>query len=395
MNSQKACVIEKINSFKEELLTLSHNIHDNPETGFFEHHAVTFITEVLRNHGMETTLGIGGLDTAFIATQKGKGLGPSVVLLAEYDALPNIGHGCGHNVIATCAVGAFLGVCSVLGEYDGSVSIIGTPAEEGAGGKIILLEKGVFDDVDFALMMHPTSGKSLIGRGGRAATTVEITFRGKAAHSSAPGTGINALNAVISTFQHIDMLRATFQLQDNVNGIITKGGEAPNIIPSESECRFSLRARTLTDLKKLVKKVKKAAESAALLTGAVPEIKVNRLYAERYPNKPMCEAFKVNMAELGETMEYPNPNAMCGSSDIGNVSIKVPSIHDYLYIADEEVNSHTAEFAVAAASPRADEVCIKGAQGLALTALDILSDMQFRMKIVEYHEKQIPKEYKK
>lgn len=394
MNNGKAYVIDKINSIKEDLLGLSHNIHDNPETAFSEHNAVAFIREILQNHGIETTIGIGGLDTAFIATKNGKSVGPKIVFLAEYDALPNIGHGCGHNVIATCAVGAFLGVCSVLDDYDGSISIIGTPAEEDGGGKIILLEKGVFDDVDFALMMHPSSGKSTAQRGGRATTDIEITFKGKGAHSSSPDRSINALNAVISTFVHIDMMRASFGLQDNVNGIITKGGDAPNIIPSEAVCKFNLRARTLIDLNKLIDKVKKAVESSSLLTGAIPDIKIELPYAERYPNRQMSEAFKANMAELGEIMEYPDPNIMYGSSDIGNISIKLPAIHDYLFIADEDVNAHTVEFAAAAVSPRADEVCIKGAQGLAMTAIDILTDSGFRKEISEYHKKQIPIEYR-
>ncbi|NLW16188.1 MAG: M20 family metallopeptidase [Firmicutes bacterium] len=359
-----------------------------------EHKAVGFIAETLRNQGFEVQVGLGGLETAFIATKEGKGDGPHVAFLAEYDALPGIGHACGHNVIATCAVGAFLGTSAVMDNFAGKVSIIGTPGEEAGGGKVILVEAGVFDNVDFALMMHPSSGRSLINRGGRAATTVEINFLGKSVHSSAPGRGINALNAVIATFQHIDMLRPTFEMQDNVNGIITNGGLAANVIPGEAACEFSLRARTLIDLEKLVEKVKLAANTAAQLTGAQVEIKVHPMYAERYPNLPMCEAFKKNMEQLGEEMEYANPTGLYGSSDVGNVSIKVPAIHDYLWIAPAGVASHNAAFTAESISERADEICIKGAKGLAMTAIDIFSSPEFQEEIKEYHRNQVPEEYR-
>lgn len=287
-----------------------------------------------------------------------------------------------------------MGAASVMDQFPGKVSIFGTPAEEGGAGKVILLEAGVFDDVDFALMMHPTSGKSLIARGGRASTNMKVVFSGKAAHSSNPGKGINALSAAMAAFWNIDLLRPTFEMQDNVNGILREGGTAANVIPDRAVCDFSLRARTMLELETLAGKVRHAAESAAFLTGAKAEITMERIYAERYPNLPMCEAFKKNMEELGEQMEYPDPNMLYGSSDIGNVSIRIPAIHDYLSIAPEGVASHHPDFAEAAISPRADAVCIKAAKGLAMTAADIFSDESFRKKIREYHKNQVPKEYR-
>ncbi len=394
MVQYKEKAMKTIDDLHTKLLELSHNIHANPEISFTEYKSSALIAEMLRGQGYQVTMGIGGLDTAFIATKEGKGPGPHVAFLAEYDSLPDLGHACGHNVIATCATGAFLGMASVMDAFAGKVSIIGTPGEEGDAGKVVLLEAGVFDDVDFALMMHPSSGKSIIKRGGRAATTVEIAFHGKSAHSSAPNRGINALSAVISTFQNIDMMRPTFEMQDNVNGVITNGGAAANVITAEAACSFSLRARTMLDLEVLVEKVKRAAQSAALLIGASHEINVHRMYAERYPSGPMCEAFRENMAALGEEMEYPDPNAMYGSSDVGNVSIKLPAIHDYLWIAPAGINSHAAEFTVASISPRADEVCIKGAKGLAMTAIDVLSNPDFQTQIVKFHQAQIPVGYK-
>lgn len=393
MEIKKDYVIDRINSISDGLIDLSHSIHENPETAFNEFKTVKIIKNYFRSHGIEISIGIGGIETSFIATKKGNKLGPHIAFIAEYDALPNIGHGCGHNIIATCSIGAFLGAISVIDEFAGSVSIIGTPAEENGGGKIIMLKNGVFEDIDFVLMMHPSSGSSIIGRGGRAATKIDMEFLGKSAHSSQPNSGINALSAAINTFNNIDALRATFEMQDNVNGIITHGGDAPNIIPNKATCRFSLRSRTLSELNNLVEKVNISAQSACLLTGARSEIRVHNKYGERYPNIPMCEAFKANMSKLGEIMDYPDPNAMYGSSDIGNVSIKIPAIHDYLYIADKNVNAHSKEFTEAAISSRADEVCIKGAQGLAMTALDILSNPEFRKEILIYHKNQVPEEY--
>ncbi len=395
MHPLKEQAMQAIDALQAELVKLSHDIHANPEVSLTEYKSSAFIAELLRNQGFEVTMGIGGLDTAFIATKQGKGPGPHVAFLAEYDSLPGIGHACGHNVIATTAVGAFFGMSAVMDNFGGTVSIIGTPGEEADGGKIIMLEEGVFDNVDFALMMHPSSGRSLVGRGGRAATSIDITFIGKSAHSSGPASGINALNAVIATFNHIDMMRPLFKPQDNVNGIITNGGLAANIIPGEAACTFSLRAETLIDLQQLAEKVKLAANSAAQLVGAKVEINVHRMYAERYPNKPMCAAFKENMAELGEEMIWANPTGMYGSSDIGNVSIKIPAIHDYLWIAPAGVNSHNLEYTEHSASPRADEICIKAAKGLAMTAIDILESPEFQAEIKESHRQQVPEAYRK
>ena len=394
MTNLKTQICERIDGKAQDLVWLSHEIHKNPETAFTEFKSSGLIADFLEGFGFSAKVGIGGLDTAFLASKTGKGEGPHIAFLAEYDSLPGIGHACGHNIIAASAVGAFLGLASVMDSFQGKISIIGTPAEEGGAGKVILLEQGVFDDVDFALMMHPTSGKSLIHRGGRASTSVHVKFHGREAHSASPGRGINALSAVISTFTNIDRMRPTFEMQDNVNGIITNGGRAANVIPGEAACTFSLRSRTMLDLERLVEKVKTAVVSAECLTGAKAQVEVERIYAERYPNLPMCEAFKRNMEMLGEEMEYPDPNVMYGSSDIGNVSIKIPVIHDYLSIAPAGVISHHPAFARAAVTARADEVCVKAAKGLAMTAADILSDPKFRKDIWEYHDQQVPEEYK-
>ncbi len=394
MTNQKQRICDYIDQISPELLKLSADIHANPETLFNEYKSSGFIVELLKKHGYTVTEKYCGIDTSFRASKKGNGTGPKIAFFAEYDALPEIGHACGHNVIATCATGAFLAVAQMMEEYAGEISIIGTPAEEGGGGKILILDAGGFEDIEYGIMMHPSSGRSIIGRGGRAATGMTIDFKGKAAHSSDPSGGINALNAVISTFNHIDMIRPTLNIQSNINGIITKGGSAANAIPDYAQCKFSLRASTLIELEKLVESVKRCVASAELLTGAKAEIKVSLMSAERYPNLPMGEALKANMLTLGEEMGYPDPNALVGSSDIGNVSIVLPCIHDYLYIAPDGVNSHNADFTVASISPRANEICIKGAKGLAMTALDILEKPELQDEINAYYEKQIPAVYK-
>lgn len=397
MDEKKEKIVEAVEQAREDLLALSKNIHDNPELGFEEFKALGFISDTLEKHGFSVRKGYGGLETSFRADLKGNGEGPTVAFLAEYDALNGVGHGCGHNLIATCSVGAFLGLASVMNELPGRISIIGTPAEEGGAGKVKLLAKGAFDDVDFALMMHPSGGGSnLVGRGGRAACSVYVNFYGKGAHSSAPKNGINALSAVISVFNQIDLARPTFDPQDNINGIISNGGTAANIIPAFASCAFCIRADTMKRIEELIELIKTCVANAERLTGARGEVIWGDISAERYPSRPMCQAFKDNMHELGIEMTWPDPKKQYGSSDIGNVSIKMPAIHDYLSITDDKtIQAHTVEYAQASATPEAQEVCLKGAKGLAMTGYDILSSKEFQKEILEFHDSQIPEFYKK
>ncbi|QZY55913.1 M20 family metallopeptidase [Crassaminicella profunda] len=390
---EKKMIGEKIDGVKDELLDLTEKIHAHPEVAFEEYKASGWMIDLLRTHGFLVDEKIGGLDTAFRARFKGKKDGPKIAFIAEYDALPKIGHGCGHNIIATCSVGAAIGLSKCMKDLAGEVILMGTPAEEGGGGKIILLENNEFNDVDYALMIHPTSSRSIIGRGGLAATRVTVEFRGRAAHSSSPERGINALSAVIQTFNGIDALRPTFDMKSNINGIITKGGDAANIIPEYARSDFSVRARTLRELEKLVQKIKQVVKASEILTGAKATVGIERMYAERYPNMAIAETFKENMKVLGEEMGYPDPNEKVGSSDIGNVTLKIPAIHSYLKIAEDTMNAHSIEFAHAAISERAKEVAIKGAKGLAMTGYDILTNEGLREKIKKEFEEKVPKVY--
>ncbi len=390
MDNLKQKINDRIDGLSDPLLGLSSNIHSHPELAYKEYKSAGYIVELLRGYGLSPTVPYGGLETSFRADITGRGDGPHVAILAEYDALPEIGHGCGHNIIAASAVGAFLGIAAVMQEISGTVSLIGTPAEEGGGGKIAILEQGGFEGIDFALMIHPTSGKSLIGRGGRAATHLFVNYQGKAAHSSNPSKGINALSALRILFNLIDVIRPTLAPSANINGVITKAGTVGNIIPDRGECEFSVRANTLKELEETIAVIERCAKAVEMILGATPEIHCGRLYAERYPNLPMGEAFKKNMKALGEEMHYPDPDEQVGSSDIGNLSIRIPAIHEYLNIADASVPAHSRQFADAAISDRGNVVCIKGAKGLAMTAFDLLTIESLREESQSYHRRQVP-----
>ena len=399
LSREKQEIADWIHGLEEGLIGLSHEIHRHPEIGFQEYKAVDAIETYLKTQGVEIERNYCEIPTSFRAVKKGRGKGPVVAFLAEYDALRGVGHGCGHNVIAACAVGAFLGMASKMDQYDGEIWLLGTPAEEGGAGKVLMLEWGGFDGVEFALMMHPTGGgveRNYINRGGRASGSITVSFRGKSAHSSVPSAGINALSAAISVFNQIDMIRPTFGVQDNVNGVILEGGTAGNIIPEFSKCEFCIRAGTMKRADELIGMIKGCIRRAQDLTGAAAEIETEPIYAERYPCLPLCKAFKENMGELGISMCYPKPGELFGSSDIGNVSIRIPAIHDYLSITDDaSIEAHSTEYARVAAEPKADEICILGAEGLAMTAFDILTDGKLREESIAYHKEIVPAFYGK
>ena len=386
----KERILKRADELKSELLRLSHDIHTNPETSFEEVRAAAWQKELLEKHGFTVEAPFCGMETAFRAVKKSGKPGPVVAFLSEYDALNGLGHACGHNIIAASSVGAGLALASVLDETGGEVQVIGTPAEEGGGGKVFMVERGAFDGVDFALMMHPST-KNIIGRGGLAAQGVRVEYRGRSAHSATPDKGINALTSLIALFNGIDTLRQVWPNSAKINGIITKGGSASNIIPELAEALFTVRASTKKELVAMFADLQRVADAAARLTGAEVVVDGEPVYAERYSNSVMGEAFKRNMETLGEPMEYPDPKERVGSSDVGNVSLEIPTIHEYLAIADPSVAGHTAEFREASLSPRGDDVVLLAAKGLALTGWDLLTDERLRKAAkAEYLEKVAP-----
>ena len=386
----KERILKRADELKDELLRLSHDIHAHPETSFEEVRAAAWQKELLEKHGFEVEAPFCGMETAFRAVKKSGKPGPVVAFLSEYDALNGLGHACGHNIIAASAVGAGIALASVLDETAGEIQVIGTPGEEERGGKICIVERGGFAGVDFALMVHPNT-KNIIGRGGLAAQGVRVEFLGRAAHSAVPDKGVNALTSLIAFFNGIDTLRQTWPNSAKINGIITRGGTASNIIPDLAEAHFTVRASTKKELVAMYRDLNRVAEAAAMVTGASFILDGEPVYAERYPNAAMGEAFKRNMESLGEVMEYPDPRERVGSSDVGNVSLELPVIHEYLAIADTSVAGHTPEFREAAVSPRGDEVVLLAAKGLALTGWDLLSDGDFREAArEEYRRKVLP-----
>lgn len=344
MNIVKQQIIEQIEIIRSELLELSRDIHVQPE----EYHAIAAIRAVLDKHGFEITDTYCGMELALKATVHGKGDGPHIVILADFDTVSRISHDGDHNVGAICAVGAAIGLSKLMADYCGRVSLIAAPAKkEGADNIAAMIEKGGFDDVDFALMPHPYSGKFLIGCAGRACSTIDVEFFGKNAHSSRPEHGINALSSVISLFNSIDLIRPTLDMYDNINGIITDGGLAGNIIPGHAACKFAIRANTMQELEHLTEVICDAVDAANKIHGTTSEMRVGPFYAERYPELTMREKCR-------ENIEY------------GNDSIQFPVIHEHLWITSELKEDGVAECA--------DTVYTKGALGLAVTAMDILSN---------------------
>jgi amidohydrolase len=363
-----------VDELHESLLRTSHAIHAHPELAFEEHDASARLTDELERGGLQVERGVGGLPTAFRAVLDGGEAGPTVAILAEYDALPGIGHACGHNIIATSALGAGLALARSGQRFPGRVLIIGTPAEEGGGGKILLARAGVFDDVDASFMLHP-SRSDMVRRSSLASGRVDIVFHGKEAHAAgAPDLGINALEAVIQTFVGINARRLQMRADARVHGIVTHGGDAVNIIPARASARFSIRARDRAYQRRLVEMLRQAAEAGATATGARLEWAETRGYDNTVPNPTVADVMARNMAAVGRTVVEPAPNERMGSTDMGDISQILPAVHAYVRIVPESIANHTVEFAAAAASPAGDAAVVDGAAILAATAADLVAE---------------------
>lgn len=386
----KEKIISYIDEIQDLLITVSKKIFENPELNFEEFIASKLLSEKLEEGGFSVELGVAGLKTAIRAESPEKSKGPTVAILAEYDALPEIGHACGHNLIATAALGASLALGKYKKEIPGKLIFLGTPAEEGGGGKIIMIEAGLFKEVDTAMMFHPSSIYTLVGRGGLALSEVKIEFFGKSAHaSSTPELGINALDAVILTFNNINALRQHITSDARIHGIITHGGVKPNIVPDYAAASFYIRALDTIYQQKLVKKVENCAKGAAFSTGAELKFEIiGPTYASRKINHTLASAFVKNLEILGEPLNLEPPGAGLGSSDIGNVSQVVPSIHPYIAIADEEIAAHSKEFAAMANSEKGQKAMLTAAKALAMTAIDVFTNDDLVKKIKkEFEEK--------
>lgn len=381
MSSLKDKAIREVTRLQPRLLDLSHRIHDNPELGFQEHRAAAWITELLEQEGFRVERGIGDMPTAFLANW-GSGR-PAVAFLAEYDALPGVGHGCGHNIIAASAVGAAIATKSVLGEGSGRVALVGSPAEEMGGGKVPLVRLGIFNQFDAVMMVHPGLRDSVVAES-LACVGLDVEFFGRAAHASAePEKGINALDALILSFSGINALRQHMRSDARIHGVITKGGEAPNIIPAHTAGSFYVRARNEEYLEELGERVLMCLRGAAKATGAGFEHRWSDWrYAAMKTNLPLAEAFSANLETLGRTPHPPDPAEGLASTDTGNVSVVVPTIHPSLAIAHHATLRHSPDFARAAASPEGDRGLLDAAKAMAMTAIDIFTDGALLERIV-------------
>jgi amidohydrolase len=362
-----------------DLLALSHDLHAHPEEGFAEHRSVRAIAELLARHGVDAETGVHGLETSLRASVSA-GEGPTVAVLAEYDALPGIGHGCGHNVIASAAVGAFLGLKTALesGEVTGTAVLLGTPAEEGGGGKELMARAGAFDGVDAVVMLHPFSYdvavQPFLGR-----RQVRATYTGVAAHASAqPFMGRNALDAVVAGYQGIAMLRQHVPPSDRVHGIVVDGGQRPNVVPERAVSEYYVRSADPATLADLCTRVEAVLVAAAAMTGCGYELEwdAQPAYLPIRANLEMAARWTRHQQRRGRTSLPPGvvPESLSGSTDLGNVSVRVPSIHPMIAIAGPDASMHTTGFAAAAAAAAGDAGVLDGAVGLALTALDVLAD---------------------
>lgn len=377
----KARVCDYIDEIGPRLIHISQTIHANPEIMFEEYESMALLADTAQENGYLVERGVAGLDTAFIATSEG-GEGPSVAFIAEYDALPGLGHACGHNIIGTAATGAAIAMQAIRDEVGGTVKLIGTPAEEGGGGKVIMAEQGIFDGLDAAMMIHPGT-KAMTTRTTLASNKVTFEWFGKSAHAaSSPDLGINALDACIQTFNNINALRQHLRSDVRIHGIITHGGDAVNVVPEYTSASFSVRAADSVYSFEVLQKVIQCAEAGALGAGATMKYKHHMHYAQRLANPTIARLFGDNIGSLGENVQEPQPGERMGSSDMGNVSQIVPSIHPYVTIAPPGTGGHTPEFAVAAASDWGNQALIRSAKAMAMTAVELMTqpDLVAQMK---------------
>jgi len=383
LEALKKNVASAVDAMAAELLSLSHAIHQEPELALNEFKAAEGLTAAVEAHDLPVQREAFGLKTAYVS-EFGIADGPEIAILSEYDALPGIGHACGHNIIATSGLGAALALAKLGAKLPGRVRYLGTPAEERFGGKEIMARSGAFDRLDAAMMMHP-SNLDLATMPCIAISEVEATYYGRAAHAAAmPHCGLNALDAVVTAYQTIAQLRQHIRQSERIHGIITDGGLAANIVPEKAACRFYVRAGDIHELMKLKARVQACFEAGALATGCRLEAQWGKTdYLDLKTNWPMAGAFERNATTLGREF-FPVkeiPPGFAGSTDMGNVSHRVPSIHPMFAVAPAGVIIHNAEFATWAASEKGDMAVIDGAKALAQTALDLMCDTELAERV--------------
>ncbi|MCB0977774.1 MAG: M20 family metallopeptidase [Acidimicrobiales bacterium] len=357
-----------------DLMDASRRIHGEPELGYEERHAHDLLTSLLERAGLDVTRHAYGLETAFAAAAGHEG--PTIAVLCEYDALPGVGHACGHNVIAAAGAGAGLAAAELAEELGGRVLVLGTPAEEGGGGKVLMAQQGAFDGVDAALMVHP-AGLDQSRFGAIAIQQVDVTYRGRAAHAAAaPHAGRNALDAAVLGYMNVAALRQHIRPDERVHGIITDGGEAPNVVPERAAARWYVRSPTTRGLTALKKRFLACLEAGATAAGCEMTVEwLDPAYADMVDNEVIVSSYVANAARVGRTVGEPSrEDVVVGSTDMGNISHIVPSIHPMIAVAPPNVPIHTQDFARFAGGPEGDRAALDGAKMLAGTLVDLWTD---------------------
>lgn len=376
----KGAARSTVEAAADRLVALSHEIHEHPELAFEEVRAADACSQVLDQAGFDVRSGVAGLDTAFVAEIGSGSL--TIGICAEYDALPKMGHACGHNMIAASAIGAGLALADLADDLDLTVRVLGTPAEEGGAGKVIMLEEGEFDGVHAAMMIHPAPMESDIFPT-LASDACDYHFHGKPAHASmAPHIGINAADGITVAQVAIGLLRQHLEPTDQVHGIVIDGGEAPNIVPAEAMARYMVRAPTLTEMHTLRARIDRCFEAGALATGASLDIVTKAApYSEFRHDEDLAVAYRANAESLGRVFA-PRPTGAAASTDMANISLLMPTIHPSIGLDCAPAVNHQPEFAAYCATGEADRATLEGAMAMAMTCLDAASAGPMRDRLL-------------
>ena len=373
INEAKQRVCDEVDRLAPTLLDVSHRIHARPELCFEEHYAHQLLTDTIADHGLRVTRGAFGLDTAFEARAGVEG--PSVAVVCEYDALPGIGHACGHNIIAAAGLGAGLAAAVVADDAPGRVALLGTPAEEGGGGKVLMMRHGAFAADDAAMMVHPANHEL---KAFQAVAVHRLTARytGAAAHAAAaPEAGRNALDAAVLGYNAVAALRQHIADDERIHGVFTDGGAKPNIVPATAEAEWYVRSTDTDALEELKKRVVACLQAGALAAGCELDISwADPAYANMNDSPALISSYLANLAVVGREPSADPRARVVGSTDMGNVSYATPSIHPMIKAAPDDVAIHTPEFAEYARGPQGDAAVIDGAKAMAMTVIDCWLD---------------------
>jgi len=360
-------------SLSDDLFEFSRALYDDPELSLEEIRASRRLTEILSRENFQVTRGVASLPTSFVAVARGVRPGPSVAILAEYDALPDVGHGCGHNLIAGSALGAGMVLGRLRHQLPGEIRIIGTPAEETVGGKVLMVKEGIFENLDAVMMIHPGT-EFRVFTTSLACQSIEVTFEGKTSHAvAAPDRGVNALDPLVQLYVGVDALRKSLTSEVRIPGVIVEGGKRANLVPELAVGRFSIRARNRNAVEAILDRIVRLAHGLAAASGARVAIRrMDETYDEMLTNSVLARLFKENLKALGEETNDA-PRDRMGSLDMGNVSHTVPALHAYVAIAPSTGALHTREFAQATLSEPGRKGLLLAVQALSMTAIDLLA----------------------